>query len=104
MNRVVDALAPPYYAVIAPAELTDDVGGYPELASKLAELASRDPEFLCIESGAQRGFALAVSYWRSLEAIERWKHNAHHLIAKDKGRSQWFSEYVTRIAKVERVY
>ena len=37
MGSVVDAPAPPYYAVIAPAELHDDVRGYPELAARLVD-------------------------------------------------------------------
>lgn len=104
MNKVVDAPIPPYYAVIAPAELEEDVRGYPELAAKLVELARQQPGFLGIESGFQRGFALAVSYWVSLEAIRAWSENTRHLIAKEKGRTVWFRKYVTRIARVERVY
>lgn len=104
MNRVVDAPPPPYYAVIAPAELRDDVRGYPELAAKLVELAREQPGFLGIESGFQDGFALAVSYWASLDAIDAWRRNSRHRIAKEKGRSDWFGKYRIRIAKVERVY
>jgi heme-degrading monooxygenase HmoA len=104
MNRVVDAPQPPYYAVIAPAELAEDVRGYPELAAKLVELAKEQPGFLGIETGFQKGFALAVSYWTSLEAIQAWSEHSRHLIAKAKGKSVWFTRYVTRIAKVERVY
>ena len=104
MNKVVNAPAPPYYAVIAPAELADDVRGYPEMAAKLFELAKEQPGFLGIESGFQKGFALAVSYWASLEAIESWSKHSLHMIAKEKGKSAWFKKYVTRIAKVERVY
>lgn len=104
MNKVVDAPTPPYYAVIAPAELADDVRGYPELAAKLVELARQQPGFLGIESGFQKGFALAVSYWESLEAIQAWSVNAQHMMAKERGKTVWFRKYVTRIAKVERVY
>ena len=104
MRKVVDAPTPPYYAVIAPAELAEDVRGYPELAAKLVELAREQPGFIGIESGFQKGFALAVSYWESLEAIESWSKNARHVIAKQKGKSEWFEKYVTRIARVERVY
>ena len=104
MNKVVHAPTPPYYAVIAPAELNDDVRGYPEMAARLVELAERQPGFLGIESGFQKGFALAVSYWESLDAIQAWSRNARHMIAKEKGKSDWFKRYVTRIAKVERVY
>ena len=68
------------------------------------ELAKEQPGFLGIESGFQKGFALAVSYWASLEAIEGWRRNARHMIAKEMGKTKWFRKYVTRIAKVERVY
>ncbi len=104
MNKVVDAPAPPYYAVIAPAELNDDIRGYPELAAKLAKLAQSQPGFIGIEAGGQEGFSLAVSYWASLEAIQAWRTQATHMLAKEKGKSDWFGKYVTRIARVERVY
>jgi heme-degrading monooxygenase HmoA len=39
-----------------------------------------------------------------LEAIESWSKHSVHMIAKAKGKSVWFKKYVTRIAKVERVY
>lgn len=104
MNKVVSGPVPPYYAVIAPAELEEDVRGYPELAAKLVELAQQQPGFLGIESGFQHGFALAVSYWASLDAIEGWRNNSRHMIAKERGKSAWFKKYVTRIARVERVY
>jgi heme-degrading monooxygenase HmoA len=104
VNKVVNGPTPPYYAVIAPAELAEDVRGYPELAAKLVELAKQQPGFLGIETGFQPGFALAVSYWASLDAIEGWRTNSRHLIAKETGKSVWFKKYVTRIARVERVY
>lgn len=104
MNKIAETPAPPYYAVIAPAELADDIKGYPELALKLIELAKEVPGFLGIESGFQPGFAVAVSYWATLEAIQQWSVNAQHLVAKDKAKSKWFKKYLTRIAKVEKVY
>jgi heme-degrading monooxygenase HmoA len=104
MNKVVDAPEPPYYAVIAPAELREDVRGYLEMAKKLVELAHAQPGFIGIESGFQKDFSLAVTYWASLDAIDAWSRNARHVVAKEKGKSEWFSKYVTRIARVERVY
>lgn len=104
MSQVVNTPAPPYYAVIAPAELAEDVKGYPEMALQLIELARQQPGFLGIEAGFMPGFSLAVTYWTSLESIQAWSHNARHLIAKDLGKTRWFKKYLTRIAKVERVY
>jgi len=94
---------PPYYAVIAPASLHADVKGYPELAARLVQVARGIDGFLGIEACFQGSFALAVSYWRSLEAIDTWRQHAEHLRAKELGKTRWFESYVTRIAKVERI-
>ena len=104
MFQIANTPEPPYYAVIAPAVLGPDVTGYPEMALRLMELAGDVDGFLGIESCVHGNFSLAVSYWRSLEAIERWRQHTRHLLAKDLGKTRWFESYVTRIAKVERVY
>ena len=106
MSQIADTPEPPYYAVIAPAVLhtNGDVQGYPELAAQLVELARDIDGFLGIESCFQSNFAIAVSYWRSLEAIDAWRRHAQHLHAKELGKTRWFESYVTRIAKVERAY
>lgn len=104
MSQIAKTPDPPYYAVIAPAVLAGDVAGYPELGARLIELARDIDGFLGIETCHQRGFAIAISYWRSLDAIERWRVHSEHLRAKDLGKTRWFEQYVTRIAKVERAY
>jgi len=104
MNKIVDTPKPPYYAVIAPAELSEDIVGYPEMAQKLIEIAQDIPGFIGIESSYMRGFVLAVTYWESLEAIQNWRVNAHHMIAKQNAKTKWFKKYFTRIAKVEMAY
>lgn len=104
MFSIIDTPEPPYYAVIAPALLREDTKGYPQTAMRLVEIARGIDGFLGIESCFQGNFAIAVSYWRSLEAIEEWKRNAHHLAAKEMGRTRWFEQYTTRIARVEKVY
>lgn len=104
MSLIVDAPAPPYYAVIAPAVLSKDIQGYPQMAGHLMETAKGIEGFIGIETCYQGSFVLAISYWRSLEAIEAWRNHAGHLRAKAKGREKWFDQYVTRIARVEKVY
>lgn len=96
--------APPYYAVIAPAELSEDTAGYPEMAVRMIEIANQQPGFLGIETALMGGFVLAVSYWESLEAIQGWREHAKHLAAKDAARARWFARYTTRIARVEAEY
>ncbi len=104
MFTIAETPEPPYYAVIAPAVLRDDVTGYGETARRLVELARELDGFLGIEACVTGQFSLAVSYWRSLEAIETWRRHGEHLIAKDLGRKRWFEAYATRIARVERAY
>jgi heme-degrading monooxygenase HmoA len=104
MQKVATTPEPPYYAVIAPAELSRDIEGYPERAAELLRLAGEVDGFLGIEAAAQGGFAIAVSYWRSLEAIDEWRRNVEHLRAKGMGKARWFDRYITRIARVEEAY
>lgn len=104
MFDIVETPEPPYWAVIAPAVLADDTTGYPEEAMRVLAAAREVDGFLGLEAAIQGGFALAVSYWRSREAIDAWRRHARHVVAKDLGRTRWFAAYFTRIARVERHY
>ena len=94
---------PPYYAVIFTSERTEVDDGYGQMSEYMAELARQQPGYLGHES-AREGVGITVSYWESLEAIKNWKKNTEHLIAQQKGISQWYANYKTRICKVERDY
>ncbi|MDX2168218.1 MAG: antibiotic biosynthesis monooxygenase [Deltaproteobacteria bacterium] len=104
MFQIARTPEPPYYAVIAPAELNPDLEGYAQTALRLMQVAREVDGFLGIESCIAGNFSLAVSYWRSLEAIAEWRRHAEHRLAKDNGMQRWFAAYCTRIARVERVY
>ncbi len=104
MQEIVNTPEPPYYAVIAPAVLSDDISGYFEMALKIMDLANDVEGFLGIESSFQDRFVLSITYWTSLEAIDAWKNNSHHMIAKNTAKQRWFDRFFTRIAKVERDY
>ena len=73
------------------------------MADQMVKLAEQQDGFLGIEF-ARDGVGITVSYWRDLESIQNWKENAEHTLARNKGRSQWYSAFKTRIAKVERDY
>jgi heme-degrading monooxygenase HmoA len=93
----------PYYAVIFTSVRTDVDQGYGDMAGHMVELAAQQPGFLGVES-AREGVGITVSYWESLEAIRAWKANAEHLVAQQTGRKDWYRQYKTRIARVERDY
>ena len=102
MNTIAKTPPPPYYAVIFTSEMRNDSGeGYSETAARMLDLASKQSGFLGFES-ARSGLGIAVSYWRDLESIRRWKAQREHVLAQQKGRRDWYARYKVRIAKVER--
>ena len=95
--------SPPYYALIFTSTMSDNELGYNDMANKMIELVSKQDGFLGIES-ARNELGITVSYWRDLESIKKWKENYEHSIAQVLGKSDWYSSFKTRIAKVEREY
>ena len=94
---------PPYYAVIFTSLKTFDDHGYTEMSKKMVELAALQDGFLGMES-ARNEIGITVSYWRDLNSIRKWKENSDHTIAREMGRSDWYTCFKTRIALVERDY
>jgi heme-degrading monooxygenase HmoA len=95
--------APPYYAVIFTSIRSDVEAGYEAMAARMVELAALQPGFLGVES-AREEVGITVSYWRDPESIAAWKRQAEHQIAQERGRSEWYRAYKTRVCKVEREY
>lgn len=73
------------------------------MANKMITLAQLQDGFLGVES-ARNTLGITVSYWRDLDAIKNWKLHAEHTIARKKGKTEWYSAFKVRIAKVERDY
>lgn len=94
---------PPYYAVIFTSVRTDVDEGYAAMAEEMLALAQTQPGYLGEES-ARNEIGITVSYWENLEAIKSWKENERHLLAQQRGRSEWYAAFTTRVCKVERDY
>jgi heme-degrading monooxygenase HmoA len=69
----------------------------------MVELAQLQDGFLGVES-ARNEVGITVSYWRDLEAIRKWKEHSEHVIAREKGMTEWYQSFKTRIARVDRDY
>ena len=93
----------PYYAVIFTSKHSETTEGYSEMATKMENLAKQQDGFLDIES-AREDLGISISYWSSLEAINKWKQHAEHLVAQQRGKEDWYQWYKVRICKVERDY
>jgi heme-degrading monooxygenase HmoA len=100
---IADTPKPPYYAVIFTSEVNDALDGYEDMGQRMVELAEEQEGYLGIESARQE-IGITVSYWKDLDSIRKWKMNAEHRIAQEKGKTQWYRNYKTRICLVERDY
>lgn len=103
IKMIANTPSPPYYAVIFTSLRTEVEDGYEDTAVRMVELAAVQPGFLGVES-ARDGLGITVSYWESLEAIRAWKNNAEHKLAQKMGLDKWYSNYKTRVCRVERDY
>lgn len=103
MNNIAKTPKPPYFAVIFTTTRIDGDNGYSEMSEKMFELASIQDGFIGVESAREKT-GITVSYWRDLESIKKWRENAEHSTARNRGRLEWYKCYKTRIAKVERDY
>ena len=94
----------PYYAVIFTSIRTDKgEKEYTKMAELMLNLAKQQSGFLGEES-ARNAVGITVSYWKDLESIKAWKQQTVHKLAQQKGRTDWYKQYKTRICKVERDY
>lgn len=92
----------PYYAVIFTSVLNPSKD-YETMADEMLDLAKQQPGFLGLES-AREEVGITVSYWESLEAIQKWKENTLHKVAQQKGRAEFYQAYHVKICKVEKAY
>ena len=92
------------YAVIFRAEILELDAEYAAMARRMRDLAN--DHYGCVEGVActDGKKEIAVSYWESEEQILQWRQNAEHLVAQEKGRSQWYKSYTVQVVEVVRAY
>ncbi|MBT8312028.1 MAG: antibiotic biosynthesis monooxygenase [Eudoraea sp.] len=93
----------PYYAVIFTSRLNPETDGYHDMAKKMEDLAKKQPGYLGFESAREK-LGISISYWESLDAIDRWKSHAEHQFAQEMGIKQWYKWYKVRVCEVQREY
>ncbi len=93
------------YVVVFRAELTEGLDdSYEATATRMRTLALG--EFGCTDFQAlcQNRFEIALSYWKDEASITNWRKHAEHLLAQEKGRSDWYRSYRVDVARVARSY
>jgi len=106
LARVARTPRPPYYAVTTTTEFRPehDQREYVRLGTELYREAEAIGGFLGLEGFFDGNASVAISYWESFEAIERWRRHSLHGKAKGLAKASWFGPTITRIARVERDY
>ena len=84
----------------------EDAAAYADMAERMDSLAREQPGFLGVRSvrDPQTGEGITVSYWRDDASARAWKQNADHLEAQRRGREEWYVDYSTVVASVDRYY
>jgi heme-degrading monooxygenase HmoA len=102
MSGIVRAKGMPYYAVIFTSIRTKGDNGYSEMADEIVKKVKLEKGFLGSESFRDKnGFGVTISYWENLESIKKWSKDEKHMIAKERGKKNWYEEYTIRISKIE---
>lgn len=94
------------YAVIFVSKLKDPASAaYGAMAQKMEEFVKAQPGYLGIDSVRNaEGEGITISYWDSLQAIEKWKADDRHLVAQQRGRGEWYAHYKVIVAQSLRQY
>jgi heme-degrading monooxygenase HmoA len=91
------------WAVIFTSKLRPGADGYADAANRMVELAGEQPGFIGIESARSAdGLGITVSYWDSLDAIDRWREHAEHKLVQTRGRGEFYERYSLHVSRVIR--
>ncbi len=98
-------LSLPCFAVIFASVRKPGDGSYDSMSDEIEALVRDEKGFLGMESVQDAdGSGITVCYWRTIEDIKRWKDQALHREAQERGRLEWYSQYAVRIAEVREAY
>ena len=107
MSGIAKTPEPPYVAVVFTSLRSSVDGGgdngYAVMSARMEELAAQQPGYLGVEA-ARDGLGITVSYWADEESARAWKDVAAHVVAQQRGRDTWYSDYRVRVATVTRDY
>ncbi|MFD4602693.1 antibiotic biosynthesis monooxygenase family protein [Streptomyces sp. NPDC058464] len=99
----VEAYEPPYCVAVFTAVRTQDQSGYSETAARMEDLVKDVPGFLGMDQAhTPGGLSITVGYFRDADALARWRRDAEHRAAQQRGRAEWYRSYTLHVAKVER--
>ena len=92
------------YVVIFRATLAETDAAYSETAQRLRQKAF--DQYGCVDfvSMSENGQEIALSYWRNLDDIRRWRQDSEHVQAQQLGKLKWYADFSVEIATLETVH
>jgi heme-degrading monooxygenase HmoA len=81
-----------------------DIGqDYMTLAMRMSELASKMPGHIAHKSfAAEDGEWVTIVEFASEAELRAWREHPEHIVAQQKGREQYYSEYQIQVCNVVR--
>lgn len=80
-----------------------DAAAYAAAAEAMEALARAQPGYLGFKSfTADDGEVLALSEWTDEAAARAWGRQAEHRLVQQRGRGEWYAEYVLQAGAVTR--
>jgi heme-degrading monooxygenase HmoA len=80
---------------------------YLDIAAALRPELEKIDGFISIErfqSLTTEGKILSLSFWRDAAAVQRWREQAQHRRAQQRGRTEIFADYRLSVVEVVRQY
>ena len=96
-----------YIAVIFTSTRRDsDHEEYAKWSGLMSEMVKEIPGFLGSESfrDSDTRKGVTIAYFEDEGAVKRWREVSEHQEAQNLGREKFYSEYRTRVTRVEREY
>ncbi len=90
--------------VLFQAEIREVDTDYIRTSRRLRQLARDKYGCLGIVAVTEGTRELAVSYWRSLEDLRRWKADPEHRRAQALGRERWYRHYKVQVLEMRYEY
>ena len=92
------------YIVVFKATVRQLDATYSDMAQKLRDKALSQYNCIKFEACSENGFEIALSYWHSLEDIQRWQQDAEHQVAQQLGKEKWYQNFSVEICEITRQY
>ncbi len=92
----------PFNLIAFSSHLNKSSARYHSLGDEMVRLAREQDGFIGVSSiRNEDGSGFTASYWRNLEAIDKWRKHPRHLEAQKLGREEFYQSFRTSLAQVE---